>query len=69
MLNHKALVRRFIPNILDGVKVRTQVQAFQVLSQQTQKTFLYGPEVAHRVIVMLKCESTFAKLLGPNTAQ
>ena len=54
---------QFIPKAFDGVKVRALCRPVKLFHTYLDKPFLYGPRFVHRVIVMLKQERAFPKLL------
>ena len=54
---------QFIPKVLDGVKIRALCRPVKFFHTDLDKSFMYGLHFVHRVIVMLKQERAFLKLL------
>jgi hypothetical protein len=54
---------QFIPKVFDGFEVRALCMPVKFFHTVLDKPFLYGPCFIHGVIVMLKHESAFPKLL------
>jgi hypothetical protein len=54
---------QFIPKVFDGVEVRALCRLVKFFHTDLDKPFLYVPRFVHEVIVVLKQERAFPKLL------
>jgi hypothetical protein len=59
----RSLEFQFIPKVFDGIEVRALCRTLNFSHTDLDKPFLYGPLFVHSVIVMLKQEMAFPKLL------